>query len=329
MPGELPGHHGPLHSARPGATSAASAGPAPCRGPLAPCCHLACTCPPQREAAPAALVLWHSTAWHGTARLSQGCTDPSIEQQHLCAFLHGSSSSSSPREGGDGGVHARTERAGHWAKDQVTGTKLQPREDLNPCLCPGRQPPRCPPCAMRLLSLLLLLGLCCLWARLVSAGERGAGTARARGAGGPVLQEDARPHAQGRVRPWPGCSVPHSSAVSPHILARFRSDWQPPRQLPWEGCPGSWEPSPPGPRCRADGCTPACSKARAWHTDASVSPQDSPSPCLDLDPGSSLCSHPAPDSRTASQPSMEGSISCWISTRPPDATSTPSPSAPC
>lgn len=30
-------------------------------------------------------------------------------------------------------------------------------------------------CTMRLLSLLLLLGLCCLWARLVASGERGTG----------------------------------------------------------------------------------------------------------------------------------------------------------
>lgn len=29
------------------------------------------------------------------------------------------------------------------------------------------------PCAMRVLSLLLLLGLCCLWARLVASGEGG------------------------------------------------------------------------------------------------------------------------------------------------------------
>lgn len=81
--------------------------------------------------------------------------------------------------------------------DRVTGTNLQPREDLNPCLCPDRQPPHCLPSAMRLLSLLLLLGLCCLCARLVSAGERGVGAGWVWGAGGMVLCKGAQPHAQG------------------------------------------------------------------------------------------------------------------------------------
>lgn len=53
------------------------------------------------------------------------------------------------------------------------------------------------PCAMRVLSLLLLLGLCCLWARLVASGERGTGpwgvpTQRAERGCAPLC--DPKPH---------------------------------------------------------------------------------------------------------------------------------------
>lgn len=56
------------------------------------------------------------------------------------------SSSSCPREGGDGRVHARMERVRCWGTGRVMGTNLLPQEDLKPC--PERQPPRCPstPC---------------------------------------------------------------------------------------------------------------------------------------------------------------------------------------
>lgn len=227
MPGELPGHHGPLHSTQPrshlrclsrASHMPGSPGPLllpgpyllPTVGSCAGCsCLVAQHCMAWHGTALHGMaqhcmarhgiaqhgIAWHSTvlhgtalhgtarhcmAWdgtalHGTAQLSQGCKEPSAKLQHLRASPHGSSSTSSPWEGGDGGVHARTERARHWGTDRVTGTNLQPHEDLNPCLCPDRQPPRCPPCAMRLLSLLLLLGLCCLLARLVSTGERRAG----------------------------------------------------------------------------------------------------------------------------------------------------------
>lgn len=69
----------------------------------------------------------------------------------------------------DGECQALEHRPGHW--DQPP-----PREDLNSCLCPERQPLLCLLCAMRLLPLLLLLALCFLWARMVSSGEHGVGT---------------------------------------------------------------------------------------------------------------------------------------------------------
>lgn len=55
-------------------------------------------------------------------------------------------------------------------RDTVIGTSLCSGEDLKPCLY-STWPQHCHPCIMRVLSLLLLLGLCCLWARLVAAGE--------------------------------------------------------------------------------------------------------------------------------------------------------------
>lgn len=68
------------------------------------------------------------------------------------------------------------ERAGHWGTDRVTGTNLQPWGGFKPLPMPGQAAPTLPVPTMRLLSLLLLLGLCCLWARLVSTGEHGVGT---------------------------------------------------------------------------------------------------------------------------------------------------------
>lgn len=122
------------------------------------------------------LLLACGTAWHrvtqrGTALL--GLHEAQRQAASPSCLPASLSSGSSPCQGGGGRVHARTECAGHWGTERVSGTNLQPWEDLNPCSCAGQQPPHCPPCAMRLLALLLLLGLCCLWARLVSAGECG------------------------------------------------------------------------------------------------------------------------------------------------------------
>lgn len=111
MPGELPGHHGLLHSTRLGShlhclgrASLTLGSPVPS---LPPVLYLS----PVAGSALAALGLWrgmarHDTAWHSTAQLSQGFTEPNAKQQHLCASLCSSSSSSSPQEGGDRGVHA-------------------------------------------------------------------------------------------------------------------------------------------------------------------------------------------------------------------------------
>lgn len=124
---------------------------------------------------------------------------------------------------------------------------------------------------MRLLLLLLLLGLCCLWARLVSTGEHRAG----------MGSRCCR-----RVQPW----------LEPSFLSRV------------------------------NGCTPVCSEDRAWDTNALVSPQDSPNPCVDLDQGSSLCGHQTDtDGQTAA---MEGPTSYWIRACSPGPTSTPHPQLP-
>lgn len=103
-----------------GATSAAAARPAPRRGPPAPCCRLACTCPPQREAALAARISWHGTArLSGLHRAQRRAAAPSC----LAVWLI----QQQPPMGGRGqGGHAQPERAGHWGTDQVTGTNLQP-----------------------------------------------------------------------------------------------------------------------------------------------------------------------------------------------------------
>lgn len=110
----------------------------------------------------------------------------------------GLSSSSCSREGGDGRLHARMERVGCWGMGQVMGTNLLPQEDLNPCLCPERQPPRCPsmPCG------------CCRcscswgsaasgpgWSPQVSAGGHGWARVALAGASGTALQEDVQPWA--------------------------------------------------------------------------------------------------------------------------------------
>lgn len=203
MPGELPGHHGPLHSARPGShlcrlsrasltpgsprTLAATwPVPVPCSGKM---CQLLLACG----------TAWRGTAWHGmaqrsTAQLSWGCTEPKAEQQHLCASLRSSSSGSSPQEGGDvGGFTLGWSVPGTGARTGSLGPTSSPGEDLNPCPCLGRQPLHClsPPC-----------GCChcsCSWGSAAS----GPGwcpqvsTGWARGPCGTGLREDLRPHVKG------------------------------------------------------------------------------------------------------------------------------------
>ena len=319
MPGELPGHHGPLLSARPG-NHLGRASPTP-GSPALPRFCLVCACPrsaklhrlllscgtAQRGVAQHGTawystaqhnMVWHSTAWHGTARhstawrgtaqhgmaqhgtpwhstaqhgtawhtmahhgtarLSQGCTEPSTEQQHRRASSRGSSSS--VREGGDGGFTLGRSVPGAGARPGSLGPSSSP-EDLNPCPRLAGQRPR-PPRTMRLLPLLLLLGLCCLWARLLSAGERG-GTGR-RGVRGRTPRD-------GRSRG----ATSRTAVVSPRTsLCGAAVTGKPPPTAPLGGGTGVLGPPlPPGPCWGAAGCALACSEARAWDTAAPSLPR--------------------------------------------------------
>lgn len=81
------------------------------------------------------------------------------------------------------------------------------------------------PCAMQVLSLLLLLGLCCLWARLVASGERGTGPW-----GVPTQRAE-----RGRARGAASCTAVLPPCVTPDLTAQRA------RALQGPGMPQAWD----------------------------------------------------------------------------------------
>lgn len=285
MPGELPGHHGLLHSARPGKPPPLFHQGSPKRGLPAFCCCLPRSCLPQWEVALAALVLWHRVALlglHGAQH--QAATSSCLPR--------GLSSSSCPREGGegsrsDGACQMLGHEPGHGHQPSAPG-------GFKPLPVPRGAAPTLPIGAMRLLSLLLLLGLCCLWARLVSPGEcgwarvgtGGCGSQWNSAAGGCVAM--ARHHCSLGVQ-HPTC------AISPTSFHAAEMTTKPPT-TPWESCLGSLEPSPL--QWGWQMC-PVMLQSQGLSM-VSCLFQNSPRPHLDLDQGPSLCSQPTPDSQMTS-----------------------------
>lgn len=213
MAGELPGHHGPLHSTRweppplprQGQSHAGVPQPLAASWPVPVPAAGRCSC----------LVAWHSKAGHSRARHG------TAQHGTACAGLHRAQHRAAPasclpmwlirQQGGDR-VHARMERAGCWGTGWVTGTSLQPREHLKPCPCPESGPRaarpappaqrHAPAAAAAAAGALLPLGTAAVgrWV-MVGAGGVGVGAGwvrgepgvRARwaqGAGGTVLQKD-------------------------------------------------------------------------------------------------------------------------------------------
>lgn len=262
----------------------------PEQGPPALCCCLPPCCLLQPE--------WHWLLLPcGTARLTWGCTEPSTGSS---TFLPPPRlvQPSCPREGGRGREGSRSDGA-----CQVLGHG--PGHGHQPCAPGGFKPlpvpreaaPTLPIHTMRLLSLLLLLGLCCLWARLVSPGECGWAQG---GTGGCRSQWN---HAAGGCAAMgtettvtmAGSAASHLCCL-PYIFACCRNDHQTPQsslgELP--GVSGALTLRVPLWGCQM---CPVMLQSEGLNTDSCLS-QNSPSPHLDPDQGPSLCSQPAPDSQT-------------------------------
>lgn len=230
----------------PGQPQAGSPGPlllpAPCLSPAARSCT-GCSC----------LVAQCGSL--GAARTPAPSSSTSLPPPRLVQ-------PSCPREGGDGRVHARMERVRCWGMGQVMGTNLLAQEDLKPCLCPERQPPRCPsmPCGCCRCS--------CSWGSAASGpgwspqvsvgGHRGArvGTGEHR-----WMQWNSaagRFAAMGTETTVIMAGVQHPTrAISPTSLHAAKITTKPPT-APWESCLGSLEPSSPGSHCGADRSAQSC-----------------------------------------------------------------------
>lgn len=232
------------------------AGPKLC--PPALCCCLPLSCLLQPGVALAAHALWHSTALLGLHRAQHQAAAPS------CLPRGSSSPAARGREGGRGREGSRSDGA-----CQVLGHG--PGHGHQPCAPGGFKPlsvpreaaPTPPIHTMRLLSLLLLLGLCCLWARLVSPGE--CGWARV-GTGGCRSQWNSAAEgcaAMGTETTVTVVGMQHPTcAVSPTSLHAAEMTTTPLTAL-WESCLGSLEPSLSGSHCGAARCAQSCYRVRA------------------------------------------------------------------
>lgn len=227
MPGELPGHHGPLHTAWPGSHLQLPRSGVPPALAVPP----ALSCPPATlTAVPVPVGAVGAAARLGSAQHS---TAPGAAQSPLPStggtqLRRGPSSEPRPaapaQEGGDGGVTLRWS----WGRDGVTGTNLRPGEDLKPCLhlaaawrCQPRAPCGCCRCSCSWGSAASGPG----WWLQVSGGQvRGGCPRRGLSAAVPPCVTPNLTAQQARALQGPGMPQGWDTPASPQVSPRSHLD---------------------------------------------------------------------------------------------------------